>query len=65
MQTQLHAWWLRCWTAASDLATCGMEGLVMDATLRRLGDWLSSCCDGDWEHHKGVTITSLDNRAGG
>lgn len=33
----------------------------MDTTLRRLGDWLSRRCDGDWEHHKGVTITSLDN----
>ncbi len=24
-------------------------------------DWFQKHCDGDWEHEKGITISSLDN----
>lgn len=29
--------------------------------LRRLQAWYLSQCDGDWEHHLGVQIETLDN----
>jgi hypothetical protein len=29
--------------------------------LKWLDGWYSAQCDGDWEHHNGITIQSLDN----
>ncbi|EBA16614.1 hypothetical protein RSK20926_02379 [Roseobacter sp. SK209-2-6] len=29
--------------------------------LGRLQDWYQSNCDGDWEHHFGFSLESLDN----
>lgn len=33
----------------------------MSETLQRLSAWHLRQCDGEWEHHHGVTICSLDN----
>lgn len=33
----------------------------MSDTLRRLCNWYAAQCDGEWEHHYGVTIGTLDN----
>ncbi|MBI5877380.1 MAG: immunity 53 family protein [Chloroflexi bacterium] len=33
----------------------------MTGALAGLQDWYRNCCDGEWEHHYGVTIQSLDN----
>ncbi len=33
----------------------------MSDTLQRLNAWYLRQCNGVWEHHKGITITSLDN----
>ncbi len=30
-------------------------------TLTRLQNWFDSQCDGEWEHHHGVSIETLDN----
>jgi hypothetical protein len=32
-----------------------------DHLLQRLNAWYQEQCDGEWEHHHGVTIESLDN----
>lgn len=29
--------------------------------LQELEKWYENCCDGEWEHHFGVTIETLDN----
>src|SRR5690242_15068471 len=29
--------------------------------IRWLETFYASCCDGDWEHQSGITITTLDN----
>lgn len=29
--------------------------------LARLEKWYASQCDGEWEHHRGVSIETLDN----
>lgn len=33
----------------------------MTDTITALSAWYREQCDGDWEHHHGVTITTLDN----
>ena len=33
----------------------------MDDALFRLQNWYVSQCDGDWEHHHGISIESCDN----
>jgi immunity protein 53 of polymorphic toxin system len=33
----------------------------MHDTLRRFQNWYQAHCNGDWEHHAGVTIDTLDN----
>jgi hypothetical protein len=33
----------------------------MDDVVGWLQQWYRTQCDGDWEHHAGITITSLDN----
>lgn len=33
----------------------------MNDLLERLEAWYSSQCDGEWEHHSGVIIETLDN----
>lgn len=30
-------------------------------TLTRIQGWFESQCDGDWEHHRGISIRSCDN----
>lgn len=30
-------------------------------TLQRLQAWFERQCDGDWEHHSGISIQSCDN----
>ena len=29
--------------------------------LAHIEDWYLANCDGDWEHHRGLTIQTLDN----
>lgn len=29
--------------------------------LKKLSGWYSEHCDGEWEHHSGITISTLDN----
>ena len=36
-----------------------MGGTIVD--LGWLERWYQAQCDGDWEHHSGVTIETLDN----
>jgi len=43
-------WWMPV-TKSKDMAT----------TLERLQAWFQAQCDGDWEHHKGISIQSSDN----
>jgi hypothetical protein len=33
----------------------------MISVIEELQDWYQSNCDGDWEHHFGVVIETLDN----
>ena len=33
----------------------------MKDPFERLQSWFSSQCDGDWEHHNGISIVSCDN----
>src|SRR5262245_9042118 len=33
----------------------------MASTLQRLCAWYRSQCDGEWEHHQGVKVGTLDN----
>lgn len=38
-----------------------MDRIIRVDTLRRLQEWFSSQCDGDWEHSYGVRVETLDN----
>ena len=35
--------------------------VVDDELLPWLQNWYAAQCDGDWEHHYGITIQTLDN----
>jgi hypothetical protein len=33
----------------------------MKTPLQRLSEWYAGQCDGDWEHDRGITISTIDN----
>jgi len=38
-----------------------MYSMTQLELLARLENWYASQCDGEWEHHRGVIIETLDN----